>query len=101
MTNSDFWKHIDTIISQGFNADGLKQLEQYAELFISGRLVYKRFSPLEQHGCAAGGSNHVIASLLAGASIDPSSLTAPQGSFQRDILTDDSRTYTFTGQQVR
>ena len=84
MTNSDFWKHIDTIISQGFNADGLKQLEQYAELFISGRLVYKRFSPLEQHGCAAGGSNHVIASLLAGAGIDPSSLTAPQGSFQRE-----------------
>ena len=84
MTNSDFWKHIDTIISQGFNADGLKQLEQYAELFISGRLVYKRFSPLEQHGCAAGGSNHVIASLLAGASIDPSSLSAPEGSFQRE-----------------
>ena len=84
MTNSEFWKHIDTIIAQGFNADGLKQLEQYAELFISGRLVYKRFSPLEQHGCAAGGSNHVIASLLAGAGIDPSSLTAPEGSFQRE-----------------
>jgi len=84
MTNSDFWKHIDTIIAQGFNADGLKQLESYAELFISGRLVYQRFSPLEQHGCAAGGSNHVIASLLAGASIDPSSLTAPEGSFQRE-----------------
>ena len=84
MTNSDFWKHIDTIIAQGFNADGLKQLEQYAELFISGRLVYQRFSPLEQHGCAEGGSNHVIASLLSGASIDPSSLTAPEGSFQRE-----------------
>ena len=84
MTNSDFWKHIDTIIAQGFSADGLKQLEQYAELFISGRLVYQRFSPLEQHGCAAGGSNHVIASLLAGASIDPSSLSAPEGSFQRE-----------------
>ena len=84
MTNSDFWKHIDTIIAQGFNADGLKQLEHYAELFIAGRLVYQRFSPLEQHGCAAGGSNHVIASLLAGAGIDPSSLTAPEGSFQRE-----------------
>jgi len=84
MTNSDFWKQIDTIIAQGFTADGLKQLEEYAELFISGRLVYKRFSPLEQHGCAAGGSNHVIASLLAGASIDPSSLSAPEGSFQRE-----------------
>ena len=84
MTNNDFWKHIDTIIAQGFDAHGLKQLEVYAELFISGRLVYQRFSPLEQHGCAAGGSNHVIASLLAGAGIDPSSLSAPEGSFQRE-----------------
>ena len=83
MTNTDFWKHIDTIIAQGFDAHGLKQPEQYAELFISGRLVYQRFSPLEQHGCAAGGSNHVIAFLLAGAGIDPSSLSAPEGSFQR------------------
>ena len=79
MTNTDFWKHIDTIIVQGYDARGLKQLEQYAEQFISGRLVYQRFSPLEQHGCAAGGSNHVIASLLAGAGIDPSSLSAPEG----------------------
>ena len=84
MTNNDFWKHIETIIAQGFDAHGLKQLEEYAELFISGRLVYQRFSPLEQHGCAAGGSNHVIASLLAGAGIDPSSLSAPEGSFQRE-----------------
>ena len=84
MTNSDFWKHIDTIIARDFDADRLKQLEQYAELFIAGRLVYKRFSPLEQHGCAEGGSNHVIASLLAGAGIDPSSLSAPEGSFQRE-----------------
>ena len=84
MTNTDFWKNIDTIIAQGFDTKGLKQLEQYAELFISRRLVYQRFSPLEQHGCAAGGSNHVIASLLAGAGIDPSSLSAPEGSFQRE-----------------
>ena len=84
MTNSEFWKNIDTIIARGFNTYGLKQLEEYAELFISGRLVYKRFSPLEQHGCATGGSNHVIASLLAGASVDASSLTAPEGSFQRE-----------------
>ena len=84
MTNTDFWKNIDTIIAQGFDAKGLEQLEQYAEQFISGRLVYQRFSPLEQHGCAAGGSNHVIASLLAGAGIDPSSLSAPEGSFQRE-----------------
>lgn len=78
MSNTEFWQHIDTIIARGYDAQGLKLLEEYAELFISGRLVYKRFSPLEQHGCAAGGSNHVIASLLAGASIDPSSLSAPE-----------------------
>ena len=84
MSNTEFWQNINTIIARGYNAQGLKLLEEYAELFISGRLVYKRFSPLEQHGCAAGGSNHVIASLLAGASIDPSSLSAPEGSFQRE-----------------
>jgi hypothetical protein len=39
----------------------------YAEQFISGRLVYQRFSPQEQHGCAEGGEANVIASLLAGA----------------------------------
>ena len=32
MTNSEFWKHIDTIITQGFNAEGLKQLEQKRRL---------------------------------------------------------------------
>ena len=35
MTNTDFWKHIDTIIAQGFDAQGLKQLEEYAELSSS------------------------------------------------------------------
>jgi hypothetical protein len=30
-------------------------------------LVCQRFSPQEQHGCAAGGTTNVIASLLAGA----------------------------------
>jgi len=78
MTNTDFWKHIDTIIAQWFDARGLKQLEQYAELFISRRLVYQRFSPLEQHGCAAGGSNHVIASLLAGAGKNRFRLNTPE-----------------------
>ena len=84
MSNADFWVSIDGIIADGFTPEGLKQLECYAEQFISGKLVYKRFSPFEQHGCAEGGSNHVIASLLAGASIDASSLTAPEGSFQRE-----------------
>lgn len=84
MNNSDFWASIQAIIDAGFTPEGLIKLDRYAEQFISGQLVYKRFSPLEQHGCAAGGSNHVIASLLAGAGIDPSSLSAPEGSFQRE-----------------
>ena len=67
MTNADFWKQIDMIISGGFTSEGLQILDYYAELFINGRLVYKRFSPFEQHGCATGGATHVIASLLAGA----------------------------------
>jgi len=84
MSNTDFWASIDGIIADGFTPEGLTKLECYAEQFISGRLVYKRFSPFEQYGCSAGGSIHVIASLLAGASIAPSSLTAPEGSFQRE-----------------
>ena len=84
MSNTDFWASIDSIIADGFTPEGLTKLEWYAEQFISGKLVYKRFSPFEQHGCAAGGGNHVIASLLAGADIAPSCLTASLGSFQRE-----------------
>jgi len=40
---------------------------QNAEQFISGRLVYQRFSSREQHGCSAGGAANVIATILAGA----------------------------------
>ena len=46
----------------------------YAEQFISGRLVYQRFSPREQYGCSAGGEANVIASLLAGAENIPRSV---------------------------
>ncbi len=67
MNNADFWASIKAIIAEDFTPEGLHKLDQYAELFINGRLVYKRFSPFEQHGCAAGGTTHVIASLLAGA----------------------------------
>ncbi len=67
MNNAGFWKSIDGIIAEGFTPEGLQKLDHYAELFINGRLVYKRFSPFEQHGCSAGGATHVIASLLAGA----------------------------------
>ena len=67
MNNADFWAYVREIIAGGFTPDGLHKLDTYAEQFISGRLVYQRFSPREQHGCAAGGTTNVIASLLAGA----------------------------------
>ena len=67
MNNADFWASVCEIIAGGFTPDGLHKLDTYAEQFISGRLVYQRFSPREQHGCAAGGTTNVIASLLAGA----------------------------------
>ena len=67
MNNADFWASVRSIIAEGFTPEGLLKLDSYAEQFISGRLVYQRFSPREQHGCAAGGTTNVIASLLAGA----------------------------------
>ena len=67
MNNADFWASIRTIIAEGFSPEGLLKLDSYAEQFISGKLVYQRFSPQEQHGCSAGGTTNVIASLLSGA----------------------------------
>lgn len=67
MNNTDFWTSIRNVIDEGFTSEGLSKLDRYAEQFIDGRLIYKRFSPFEQHGCSEGGSTHVIASLLAGA----------------------------------
>lgn len=84
MTNKDFWQSIREIIDCGFSVEGLAKLEEYAEQFISGRLVYKRFSPPEQHGCIEGGANNVIASILAGAEVDSNQFSAPAGSFQRE-----------------
>ena len=67
MNNADFWASIHAIIAEGFTPEGLLKLDSYAEQFISGKLVYQRFSPQEQHGCSAGGTTNVIASLLSGA----------------------------------
>ena len=67
MNNADFWASVNNIIAEGFTPEGLQKLDSYAEQFISGKLVYQRFSPHEQHGCAEGGATNVIASLLAGA----------------------------------
>ncbi len=85
MNNADFWTSIRTIIAGGFRSEGLLKLEDYAAEFISGRLVYQRFSPHEQHGCAAGGATNVIASLLAGAEVGTDSTYSPTLSeFQRE-----------------
>ncbi len=85
MNNSDFWVSINTIISEGFTPDGLIKLDCYAEQFISRQLVYKRFSPVEQHGCATGGSCHVIASLLAGAETETDNVIEGISSFKREL----------------
>jgi len=85
MNNTDFWKSIRTIIAEGFKSESLLKLDFYAEQFISGRLVYQRFSPQEQHGCAAGGTTNVIASLLAGAEAGSDSPNSPALSdYKRD-----------------
>ena len=85
MNNADFWTSVRTIIDEGFTSEGLQKLNRYAEQFISGRLIYQRFSPREQHGCAAGGEANVIASLLAGAE-DRADTNAPEtlSEFQRE-----------------
>ncbi len=77
MNNADFWASVRTIIDEGFTPGGLQKLDTYAEQFISGRLVYQRFSPREQHGCTAGGETNVIASLLAGAETGTDNTTSP------------------------
>ncbi len=92
MTNNEFWLSIREIIDNGFSDEGLAKLDEYAEQFISGRLVYKRFSPAEQHGCDEEGTNHVIASILAGAEVGSDKCTAPIGSFKRGI----TRKYVYT-----
>lgn len=85
MDNSDFWVSIDTIINEGFTPDGLIKLDRYAEQFISGQLIYKRFSPIEQYGCSTGGSCHVIASLLAGAKTETDYDVKGFDNFQREL----------------
>ena len=77
MNNADFWASVRAIIAEGFTPEGLLKLDTYAEQFISGRLIYQRFSPREQHGCAAGGTTNVIASLLAGAEVGTDSPHSP------------------------
>lgn len=81
LSNEDFWEDIDKIISDNFSPDGLETLDYYADLFISGKWIFKRFSSQEQYGCAAGGASHVIATILAGAK----NSTNPQNEFLSDF----------------
>ncbi len=83
MTNSDFWEHIKAIILGGFTPEGLAELDEYADKFTCGQLLYKRFSPPEQYGCAKGGHAHVIASLLAGAEVGSDSVAEGENDFKR------------------
>ena len=85
MNNADFWASIRAIIDEGFTPKCLLKLDGYAEQFISGKLVYQRFSPQEQYGCSAGGTTNVIASLLAGAEAGSDSENqAAFGDYQRE-----------------
>lgn len=85
MNNSDFWTSINTIVEEDFTPGGLSKLERYAEQIVSGQLLYKRFSPQEQHGCATGGPSHVIASLLAGAETEADTNAQGRSCFQREL----------------
>ena len=76
---------MDAIIKGGFTPEGLVKLDLYAEQFVSRQLIYKRFSPEEQHGCSAGGSAHVIASLLAGAKDSTNYESEGISGFQREM----------------
>ena len=85
MNNADFWASVRAIIAEGFTSEGLQKLDCYAAGFISGKLVYQRFSPQEQHGCAAGGHANVIASLLAGTEVGTNRAYSPAlSSFERE-----------------
>ena len=84
MNNAEFWASVNGIITDGFMPEGLQKLDSYAEQFTSGRLVYQRFSPREQHGCAAGGATNVIASLLAGAKAGANSESQAALSFKEE-----------------
>ena len=84
MTNHDFWMSINDTLHEGFISEGLAKLDDYAEQFSTGKILYKRFSPSEQLGCVKGGTIHVIASLLAGAEVGTDQLSAPEHSFKRE-----------------
>ena len=66
MTNHDFWMSISDIINEGFTSEGLAKLDDYAEQFSTGKILYKRFSSSEQLGCVKGGNNTCYCILTRG-----------------------------------
>ena len=85
MDNKDFWDNVRSIINEGFTPEGLQMLDYYADLFKSGRWIFKRFSPQEQLGCAEGGSAHVIATILAGAKTESNPGDEKLSDFKREL----------------
>lgn len=83
MTNSDFWAQIRAIISAGFTPEGLAKLDEYADRFTCGQLLYQRFSPAEQHGCIEAGYAHIVATLIAGAEAGTDSVAEGKDAFKR------------------
>lgn len=83
MTNSDFWAQIRAIISVGFTPEGLAKLDEYADRFTCGQLLYQRFSPAEQHGCIEAGYAHIVATLIAGADAGTDSVAEGKDAFKR------------------
>ena len=53
MNKADFGASVRNIIAECFTPEGLFKLDRYGADFISGKLVYQRFSLPEQHGYAA------------------------------------------------
>lgn len=84
MDNNNFWSSISDIIQNGFDKIGQQKLINYAKQFTNRQLLFKRYTKDEQSGCAAGGTLHVIASILAGAETPANQLTAPEHSFKRE-----------------
>ena len=54
MTNHDFWMSISDIINEGFTSEGLAKLDDYAEQFSTGKILYKRFSGSPVKVCGLG-----------------------------------------------
>lgn len=85
MNNEAFWKSVNSIIRNDFKPTGIETLDEYAELFARGKLLFKRFSPQEQHGCSAGGPIHVVATILAGAKVVTNQEDEGLSDFKREL----------------